>query len=224
MAIKTRGGELSSQPKKQSTEPGRRFILLLIFVVCVGACVWGVVAQLQNAKAYDLYTKGMAAKQAGRPKEAAEMFNEAAKAMQFALDARKKQNSDLDAEVANDITNLGLCLSELGKTDEALEKFKESEALFERLKAQSHIDYIRVLSIHSDVLLSQQRAVEAEQFCRKALDTLSATQSKDRVSYLYTYQRLRNCLMKQGKADAAREADAMATRYQNGTAGAIGQQ
>ncbi len=218
MAVRTKGGQPSQASNQPSAKPGIRFIILLIAVVIVGCWIWGVVAKVQDGKACSLYFSGLELKRNGKHEEAMDNFRDAEKAMIVALDARKKQNSDLDLEVASDIRNLARCQVELGKVTEAQANMKESEALFEKLHAQSNIDYIAVLSEHGDLFLSQQKPEEALPMYEKTLSTLQTTGSKDRLAWMYTHQRLRNAYVKLGKTAEARAADEAAERCKTDTA------
>lgn len=213
MAIRTKGSQQPQSPQQASAQPGIRFIVLLVVVCCVGACIWGVLANFQDSHACKSYFQGLELKRQGKYDEANRLFQEAERTMGFAIESRKKQNSDFDATVANDITNLGRCQVELGKTDEALKKFKESEALFEKLNAQRNIDYIGVLSYHGDLLMANQRCEEAQQIYQKILDTLEKTKSTDRLAWSYTYERLRRVYVKLGKPTEAQACEEAAKKY-----------
>ncbi len=214
MAIRTRGDQ--PQAQKPSAQPGIRFIGLLIAVCCVGACIWGILATFQDAHACKSYFQGLELKRQGKSEEANKLFQEAENTMQFALEARKKQNSDFDATVANDIRNLGRCRVELGKTDEALKNFQESESLFEKLNAQSNIDYVAVLSDHGDLLLANQRCEEALKVYQQILSTLEKTKSTDKLAWSYTYERLRRACVKLGKPEEARAYEEASKKYAAG--------
>lgn len=204
------------QSKNKPQKKSFRFLIALIIVFCVGSIAWGVASILFDASACTAYIEGLKLKRQGQTAAAYKKFLEAEVAIRQTLEARKKQNGSLNADVANDTRNLARVLLELGKTDECLKEFSNAEEMFVRIHAESNIDYTATLQDHSDVLVSQNRIPEAEQLIQKSLAVIKGTPEPDKTGLGYGYQRLSNVYSKLGRVGEAKEAMEKAEIYLNG--------
>ncbi len=205
-----------SQSKNKPQNKSSRFLVILITLFCVGSVAWGIASICFDASACRAYFEGINLKKQGLTDAANQKFKEAEVSIRQALEARKKQNGSLDADVANDTRNLAKVLFELGKTEDSLKEFSNAEDLFVRIHAESNIDYPATLQDHSDVLVSLNRILEAEQLIQKSLSAIKGMPEPDKFGLAYGYQRLSIIYNRLGRVGEAREAKAKAEVYLNG--------
>lgn len=209
MQIKSRQPQPSNN---QNTQPNRskRFIFMLVTATVIGAFAWGMISMLLDADAYNSFEGGMQAKRENNMDLAARRFAKAETSMRGALEARKKDRGQFNAEVANDETNLARVLAEEGKDAEAESLFKQSLAVYDKFGQDALIDHVGAMSHYCDFLTARGRYQDAEPILQQALAALKAAKSPYRTETAWTLQRLAAVYTNTGRPEQARSANQQA--------------